>query len=313
MIKTTGTFLSSSRKDTITYYMYTPKGTVRALVQISHGMCEYIERYEPFIEWLCGQGFLVFGNDHLGHGASADGEEGLGYFAKKDGWKCLVKDLHRMTQIAAAQYPDRKIFLFGHSMGSFVARAYVAQYADEIDGAIFCGSAGPNPLLPTAKRITAMTKALRGEFYRSPGLDRLMFGNYNKKYKKIRTAVDWLTRDEEIVDRYLKDPYCRFTFTASGFYDLVCLLEYVTDPRWAAKVPAKLPIYMIAGDMDPVGNFGKGIRATDEALRKTQRADYEMKLYKGMRHEILNEIGKQEVWDDILQWLEKHIEVQGEC
>ena len=286
---------------------YIPSGEVKAILQIAHGMVEYIERYEPFINFLASHDILVCGNDHLGHKNSADCKENLGYFSFSDGWKCLVKDLVSMTKIIKKQYPNIPIFLFGHSMGSFVARFYITKYSHLIDGAIICGTSGSNPLIGFGQLITTFVKKLKGDFYRSKLIQYFMFGTYNSKYKNVKTTHDWLTRDNSIINNFLKDEYCTFIFTASAFHDLVMLLKVVSSKNWYNAVPKNLPIYLISGDMDPVGNWGKGMKEVKRKLEKKNLEDFSSKLYKDFRHEILNEIDKEVVYKDILTWLNQRI------
>lgn len=305
--KETNTFKSCNQTSNITYYIYKPLNPPRAILQISHGMCEYIERYEDFINFLTGHDILVCGNDHLGHKNSAASKEMLGYFAEENGWTYLPEDLAAMTKIIKKQYPDIPNFLLGHSMGSFISRVYITRHADLIDGVILCGTSGSNPAIGAAKVITKLVKKVKGSFYRSKTVNRLMFGAYNSKYKNVRTTHDWITRDEAAVDKYLSDEYCTFIFTASAFCDLITLLDTVSLDSWYDAIPNALPIYLISGDMDPVGNWGKGIIEVKERLEKRDLEDFSSKLYKDYRHELLNEVGKEVVYEDILNWLNHRI------
>ena len=306
-IKETGKLASRNGMQDITYYIYTPLSTPKAILQISHGMCEYIERYEDFIDFLTGQGFLVCGNDHLGHKNSAISKDMLGYFAPKDGYTFLARDLARVTRMVQRQYPDLPFFLFGHSMGSFVARAYLTRYPDSVDGIIICGTAGSNPVAGLGSMVVSIIKAIKGEHHRSPFINKLMFGNYNSRYEKNTSGFDWLTRDPEIISKYENDEYCNFLFTASAYKDLLKLLQFVSSPEWYRSVPKKLPVFLISGDMDPVGGWGKGIQEVEEKLQHQNLTNLTVKLYKDMRHEILNEVGKEEVYQDILDWLNKQV------
>lgn len=305
--KYVGHMKSSNQTDTITYFEYVPKDKeIKALIQLVHGMSEYVERYEPLIEYLTGLGFLVYGDDHLGHKNSVRAKKYLGYFAPKDGWKYLVRDEVNLTKIMKEKYPDKKRFLYGHSMGSFISRAYIAQNSSEVSGAILSGTAGSNPSVKIGMALVRVIRFFKGELHVSKLIDFLMFGSYNCKYPSKRTNVDWLTRDEACIDRYLKDENCGFSFTTSGYLDLMKLLSYVTNNKWYDHVPAQFPLFVISGQMDPVGNWGKGLKQVDEKMRKTKRADYQMKLYPNMRHELHNEIDKEEVWQDVSNWLLKH-------
>lgn len=301
-------FKSSNGVNDITYYIYKPLYKPKAIFQISHGMCEYIERYEHFIDYLTSQDILVCGNDHLGHKNSVSSKDNLGYFAAKDGYTFLPKDLAQLTHIIKKKYPVLPIFLFGHSMGSFIVRAYIVQFGNLIDGAVICGTSGTNPLLGIGKFLINTVKFFRGGHHRSKFLDQVMFGSYNNKYKTIRTSKDWLTRDEAIVDAYLKDEFCTFLFTTSAFHDLSMLLGNASCNAWYSSVPKKLPLFLISGDMDPVGSFGKGIEEVRTKLETQNLDDFSYKFYSDYRHEILNELGKETVYQDIFDWIIKRME-----
>lgn len=303
--KIVNTFPSTNGKNDITYYVYKPEGEIRGILQISHGMCEYVERYEPHIEFFTANGLLVCGNDHLGHKNSVTNKGELGYMGAKDGWKNLYEDVHKMTTIIKEQYPGLPVVLFGHSMGSFVARATIANYGNEYAAAIICGTAGSNPIAKLGLGIAKFVRLIRGKYARSAMLTALSFGNYNSKYENPQTAYEWLTRDQEVVKKYMNDEYCMFTFTTSGYVDLISILSYVSSDAWYDMVPDTLPIFLISGDMDPVGNWGEGVKEVASKLQKKKRADFSMKLYPQMHHEILNEFGKEEVYSDMLEFINR--------
>lgn len=304
MKKSTGTFASSNGRDRIRYYVYSPEESPRAILQISHGMCEYLTRYEGFIEYMADRGFLVCGNDHLGHGGSAASQEELGYFASDNGWSCLVEDLHRLTVHIKKKYPCLPYYLFGHSMGSFVARAYLVRFGDALDGAILCGTSGGNPFAALGVLMAKFLSRVKGDHYRSRLLNDLMFQSYNSRYPDKRTSFDWLTRERSIVDRYIQDPYCNFVFTANGFENLLSMLRYVSSSQWYASVPRDLPILLISGDMDPVGQYGIGVKQVFRRLKKEGVMDLTIRLYEQGRHELLNETNRQDIYSDMVNWLE---------
>lgn len=296
-------FKSADGKTEIAAYIYTDEERApQAVVQLSHGMCEYIGRYEDFISHLCAQGYVVCGNDHLGHGASGD-HGTLGYFADQDGAQLVLEDLHSMNRIVHEQFPGLPVILFGHSMGSFFARWYAARWPETIDGLVICGTGGPNPLGGIGLVLTALLSRLRGPKYRSQLINKLAFGTYLKQIENPRTPYDWITRDEEIVQNYAADPHCTFIFTVSAFHDLMTALATVSSKKWAAALPKTLPVLMISGDMDPVGNYGKGVRTVHGWLRDAGIQDLELILYPGARHEVVNETCRQKVYDDLTHWL----------
>lgn len=279
----------------------------KAILQISHGMCEYFSRYDDFAAFMAQHGYLVCGNDHLGHGQSApDGEEG--FFAAQDGADYVLRDLYQMNALISRKYPGLPVFLLGHSMGSFFARRYAVLYPETIKALILSGTAGPNPMAKVGIALTEMLSKTKGPQYRSRLVYGMAFGQYLKKIPHPATPYDWITRDEEIVHQYAGDPKCTFLFSVSAFHDLMRTLDAVSSQRWANRLPKALPIALFAGDMDPVGDYGKGVRKVYQMLRKAGVKDVEMKLYHGARHEILNETNRQEVYADVLAWCEKHIE-----
>lgn len=280
---------------------------VKAVFQITHGMAEHSARYDRFAEFLVEHGYAVFINDHLGHGKSIAGEEELGYFGKENGRDALVNDVKTLTEIAKKEFPGKPIILFGHSMGSFVARKYCAMYGDNIDAAIFCGTSGANPGAGIGAALASFVAKEKGDHHRSHMLNSLAFGSYNKHFEPARTDFDWLTRDEKIVDLYVADPLCGFRFTDPGYHELFKILQDVSGKKWYRSVPYILPMLVISGEEDPVGNYGKGVREVFHGLKKSGHSDVTLKLYPGDRHEILNELDKEEVYQDILNWADDKI------
>ena len=301
-------FDSSNNKDRIHGVMWKPEGNIKAILQISHGMAEFIERYADFAVFLNSHGILVAGNDHLGHGDSASSKEEFGYFAETDGNSCIIDDLHQVTEIIKKDYPGIPYFLLGHSMGSFYARQYLCQYGTELDGAIIMGTAfQPRAAAASGKVMCKAIALFKGWHYRSSFINNLAFGSYNKAFEPARTSTDWLSRDTENVDKYNTDDRCGFIFTLNGYYNLFHGLTRLCDEDLLKKVPKALPILVTSGASDPVGNFGKGVTAVYEQYKKLGIKDLSIKLYPEARHEILNEINREEVYEDILNWLEKHI------
>jgi alpha-beta hydrolase superfamily lysophospholipase len=304
-IKKEFTFRSTSGLADIHCASYIPEnGEVKTVLQIAHGMAEHLERYEAFAEVLCRNGVAVYTNDHLGHGSSVAAKSELGYFGAKDGWKHFVEDCHELTKIAKSENPGKPYIFFGHSMGSFVARAYSLKYAGEIDGAVYCGTAGPNPAAGAGIMLTNLIIRLKGDHYKSKLIDKVGFGSYNSKFEG-RTAFDWLSRDNFQVDKYIADEYCGFLFTAAGYRDLFSLLAFVSSKEWFEGLSKELPVLIISGAMDPVCNYSKGIEQVCDMLKTAGKTNFKKILYKDARHEILNESACFDtVCNDVLAWIE---------
>lgn len=308
MTKKTFTFQSSNGKNTIAGMMWLPDYAPRAILQISHGMMEYIERYQDFAAFLVGHGILVVGNDHLGHGGSVEDVDGYGYFGGRDGGHFVVEDLCHLTRFIKNEYPDIPYFLLGHSMGSFMVRRYVMGYGNQIDGVIIMGTGQQNiATVRMGKILIALVRALRGDHHRSKLLDRAMFGNYDKKIVKKRTGYDWLTTDEKVVDQYAADPRCTFLFTTNGNLGLMNTILYIRKKKHICKVPKKLPMLIVAGKEDPVGGYGRDVEKYYSEMCAYGMKDIKCHIYDGMRHEILNETDRMQVYEDILNWLENRI------
>lgn len=278
------------------------KESVKAVIQIAHGMAEHLERYEKFAGVLCENGFAVYINDHLGHGKSVKNDDELGYFGEKDGWKNFIDDCHQLMQIAKKENPGKPYIFFGHSMGSFVAREFTKCYAEKLSGAVFCGTAGPNPAAGAGIAVAKLIGKMKGSHYRSKFIDNLAFGNYNKQFEG-RTNFDWLTRDNDEVDKYIADKYCGFLFTAYGYRDMFSLLSRVSSKKWAEEYSKKLPVLLISGSKDPVGANGKGVEQVYKMLKDAGKNNVTMHLYEDARHEILNESKCfDKVCKDVIDW-----------
>jgi len=283
------------------YCMWIPE-EVRAVVQLTHGMAEYIDRYDAFARFLASNGILVYGQDHAGHGKSIGEDQPKGYFGTENGWDALVQDMRILRDLVKKEYPAVPFVLFGHSMGSFLARTYAGRDGNDFDAYIFCGTAGSNPALPIAKLIAKQQIRSVGGKNPSMLLEKLAFGSYNKPFRPNRTDKDWLSANTDNVDRYVADENCGFIFTSTGMRDLFVGLSEVSRKKWAASVPNR-PILNIAGELDPVGSMGKGVQQVTRWLRKTNHTVEEI-MYPAMRHEILNETDHEIVYRDILLFIE---------
>lgn len=268
-------------------------------------MAEHGERYEDFAKFLCKNGYAVYANDHIGHGKSVATDDDLGYFGERDGWLGFVNDAKLLTDLAKGEYPDKPVVLFGHSMGSFIARSYCEKFGADLAGAVFCGTSGTNPAAGVAIRLADVIAKIKGSRYRSEFINKLAFGAFNKKIEKPRTPFDWLSRDNAQVDKYIADKYCGFLFTAVGYRDMSTVLWSVSGKSWYANLPFVLPVLLISGEMDPVGAYGKGIRQVFRDLKSSGHKNVVMKLYKNDRHEILNELDKEDVYKDVVDWADK--------
>lgn len=306
-VSTKGTFQSSSGLSAISYLKYVPaSGEVKAVMQIAHGMAEHKERYENFAEYLCSIGVAVYINDHLGHGESVASKDDLGYFGEM-GYNVMVEDCALLTDIAKEEYPAIPYIIFGHSMGSFVVRNYLAKYGDKVDSAIICGTGGSNPACGIGIALTKMiAKFNGGDRYRSKFVDNLAFGTYGKRFEH-RTNFDWLTKDKDVVDKYIADEYCGFLFTCNGFIGLFNALKNANSKECFDNTP-NIPILMISGEEDPVGNYGKGVISVYDHFVASEHSNVELRLYPNARHEILNESDTVEkVYQDINEFISNQL------
>lgn len=284
-----------------------PEGEVRAILQLSHGMVEFIDRYKPLAEYLAARGILVTGHDHLGHGGSIRTRADYGYFAQPDGNRAVLDDLHAVTALTKQLHPGVPYFLLGHSMGSFYARQYLCEWGDELDGAIIMGTGfQPKALVATARALCRVLAVFFGWEHRSKLVANLSFLGYNRGLEG-RTPQDWLNRDQAEVDKYRADERCMFTFTLNAYYSMFTGILRLYDPAVLAGIPKDLPLLFLAGDADPVGERTAGVRRAIQSLRDAGVGNIESKFYPGARHELLVETNKAEVFADIAGWLEKQL------
>ena len=303
------TFKSDEGTEIFVYkWLPMAKKEIIGVVQIAHGMAENAGRYEALAKKLTNEGFAVYANDHRGHGKTAESVEKQGILADSEGFKWMVEDVHKLTGIIKENHADMPVFLLGHSMGSFIAQKYIMLYGNELNGVILSGTNGKQGLMLSVGSLVAMLECqLKGRDSKSLRLTQMSFGSYNNNFKPVRTIFDWLSRDTNEVDKYINDPYCGTVFTNGFFYDFLEGLKEIEKQKNMAKVPKDLPIYMFSGAKDPVGNEGKGVRDLYDSYKSLGIKDVKIKLYDGGRHEMLNETNKEEVMEDLMEWINAHV------
>jgi len=307
MIQTTDfSYPSSDGLHAVHAREWVPEGTPRGVVQIVHGVAEHIGRYDPAARFLASRGYLVCGEDHLGHGLTAGGK--FGYFGPKNGWDLVARDVRRLRELAGEKHPGLPFVILGHSMGSFLTRTYLIRWPGTVDAAVLSGT-GQEPASAVAfgKTLSGALCRTRGPDYVSKMVNDLSLGAYNKAFRPNRTPSDWLSRDEAMVDQALADPLCGFTPTVGMFRDMMGGLQFIADRGSLARMDKDTPVYFLSGDRDPVGAMGKGVRKVADLFRSAGCRDVTVKLYPGGRHEMFNEINRQEVFEDLLAWIESRL------
>ena len=281
---------------------------VKGAVQIAHGMVEHGARYERFADTLTKAGYAVYANDHRGHGKTAGSLDKVGYFADEMGWEKVVVDMHTLTGIIKKECPNKPFFLFGHSMGSLLSRYYAMHYARELSGLVLSGTAGdPGALGKIGIFVATIEAKIKGEKAKSNLMNKLSFGAFNNAFKPNRTDYDWLSRDNAEVDKYVNDPWCGAVCTAGFWCDFLGGISYINRKENIAKIPKNLPIYIFSGAKDPVGADTKGVSQVYDTLKNAGIGDMTLKFYEDARHETLNEINRNEVFTDVIAWMNKHI------
>lgn len=276
----------------------------KAVLQIAHGMCEHKERYIPFMQYMAEHGYVCEIHDHRGHGKSIRDSKDLGYFYENGG-EALVEDLHQVTQELKQKFPGLPYFLFGHSMGSMGVRCYTKKYDEELDGLVVCGCPSSNPMAGAGLFLERLLKLFKGGHAHSALFDRLFSGGFEKPFAAENTPHAWICADKEVVKTYNEDPFCNFTFTLNGYEALLWLVKNTYSKKgWCKKKP-ELPIHFISGSDDPCMISKEKFAEAVELLKSVGYTSVTSKLYEGMRHEILNEIGKEQVYADILEFYDK--------
>ena len=288
---------------------WTPEGEILAVLQVVHGIAEHIERYDAFASFLNAHGVLVVGEDHMGHGGSAQHGGTQGHF--DGGWDAVVTDTVQLLKTTKQEFPDKPYFLFGHSMGSFLSRTILCKYPDlGLTGCVICGTGWMPEAVVRSGHLAAKTCcAMIGERTPSKKLEKMTFGGFNKRVEHQRTDSDWLTRDSAVVDAYLADPRDGFTPSCGLLRDMLGGMIYNQKTEHLKRMDPALPILFVAGGDDPVGSYGKGVQQTAEKFRQVGVQDVTCKLFPLCRHEILNELNRQEIFGYIYNWLKKYAEI----
>ncbi len=291
--------LSASDGHEIHAQLWRPDSTPRAVIQIVHGLGEYSDRYERFAAEAVARGYLVFTHDHRGHGGHGDE---AGHFADKDGWRKVVGDVETVNDFIRDQYPDLKVVLLGHSMGSYIAQAFAMHFGGRLTGLLLSASTWPSKLLLLPALVLAYTESWRrGKRGKSPLLDKVGFGNFNEPFEPARTELDWLSRDEAEVDKYVASPLCGGPYSCGLWRDLLHGLFSIGSDKALLRIPADLRIMITGGEVDPVGG-DKGMTKLLMHYAQTSHQRLTVKIYAGGRHELLNETNRDEVTRDWLDW-----------
>lgn len=302
MTKNEGTFLSSDQQHQLHYCVWTPEGNPLAVLQICHGMNETIERYEELAEKLADQGFVVCGHDMLGHGPSCPPEE-RGFFGSSDGSDYLINDVEEMRKIMRKKYRALPYVLLGHSMGSFICRAYVTRYPNGADGLILSGTSGSVKILKNGLRMLKLLIALKGERYRSTWVHSIQTKGYNDRFKAENDSYSWLSKNTEDRTRFVSHPDSAFIFTLRGYQDMLTILSEVSTEEWAGKYPKNLPVLFLTGKDDPVGDYGAGVQEVCDRLEDAYVSEISLRLYDNCRHELFHEPELPQVIEDMTKWI----------
>lgn len=300
------TFKSSNCKNDIYVREWLPDDAPVGIVQICHGIAEHQGRYDAFAKKLAENGYVVSGNDHLGHGKSIANEKELGFFSENGGWELAVGDVRKLYERLRERYTKLPLFIFGHSMGSFIARTYIIRYHDGPDGLILSGTGQqPAPLLAAGIALAKSEIRRKGSDLPTKLVNDIAFGSYNRKIKNPQTDYDWLSSNTESVQAYIDDPFCGFVPSPSMFRDMFTGIKYISRPRNIQRVNKTLPVFLVSGTADPVGDYGKGVMRVYNDYMEAGLSDVTLKLYNGARHELIADFCREEVFADVLDWLGK--------
>ncbi len=290
--------------------LWLPEAPAKAVMQIVHGKAEHSARYAPFAEFLTGKGFAVYANDQRGHGETARSEAEIGYFADTKGWELVIEDLFALSERIRKEFPGLPLFLLGHSLGSPLARCYIARHGG-LAGCILSGTIGHPGLLGLIGRSLVEREIKKvGAHTPSRKLEDLAGGSFNRQFRPARTEFDWISRDTAVVDAYVADPRCGFVAQAGFYRDLLGVVLSANSAACLSATPHELPLLFITGERDPVGANGKKVRAVIRGYKRAGQRDVTARFYPGARHECLNELGREEIYADILSWMEAHLDRQ---
>ncbi|HBL83690.1 MAG: hypothetical protein A2Y17_08880 [Clostridiales bacterium GWF2_38_85] len=309
LAKETFSFLSSDGITKIICFAYLPSDKPAAVVQLIHGMCEYTERYEELAYFLNDNNIILISNDHIGHGRTVTSKEDYGYFGEMGSYKNLIEDTAKLTGTIKEKY-QLPVILFGHSMGAYIAQVYLSKYSEMVDGAILTGTGARNPVLPVGLMLSSIISKIKGSRFRSKLLYKMSNQSFNKGFEGGKTGFEWLSREQNICDKYAKDVMCNYIFTASAYYLLFKLYRKATDRNWAKYIQKDIPILVASGSNDPVGSFGKGPKQVFKGLQK-YNINSGLKIYPDARHELTNETNRDQVYSDFINYIYKNILKEG--
>lgn len=290
------------------YRVWTAEKT-KATLHINHGMAEHSLRYDGFARFLNEHGYTVFCQDHRGHGRTKMTGDEAGWFAEKDGWMRICRDSYALDKEIEKEYPDIPHFIFGHSMGSFLTRTNIALHSDDYRAAVIMGTGASKGIVSKIGHSIAVKRAHKyGSKHKDEFLNNLAFGSYLRKFNHKNEGIYcWLSSDRNEVKKYEEDPDCGFICSSSFYADLIEGLETANDTALISRIRKDLPILFLSGDMDPVGNYSKGVRKAVSLYKESGIKDVRIRLYEGGRHEILNDKMRDSVMADVLSFYEEFV------